>query len=850
MTIRSLRLVSAAVAVFVTTGVVSLALAQTSSAPAGATSEPATAPATVTKPATTASATPTSAEAPTSAPASPFARVATPTTSPSIEDMLIARALSRSAKSIMFTPKAPTIAPRLVALTQMSFRLDPTDPDNLQLLSDIQQSMGKDKQAAQNLQYLLSIYPSSWTLANRWLQHTMKSMEFETSSSRLLLLRELMNDPQAPAAFRAEAAFRQALIYSGQGQKNEAMDAVYKTLEFDPQHAPALMEKYRNLTNPTPVDRVTLLLNLLKANPRQVKVAWDLASMTNIMGLYEQSAAMYNFTSVLLQLSRNEDPRKIETFHVQYYSSLLDLLQSKRDSEGAKKLAPMIEQACKVYPQNADLQQLLIECYQAAGQKEDAQKTVASLKATFEDRLKRSTMTSDLAAEVAWFYLMTLNDAKLGMQYAREAAKINDKSPLVNRILGVAELLSDDDALHETGEKRLRTLMERDPFAGVAMAEYYDRKGNTQEFNVAVAACATTGRSGPAFRRLRDLIYKVEQRDKKTIALPDVPQAKEVVALLETFDTRNMNVLNDSNKFISVTIKPLKDKVLPGEPIEVEAVLTNTSAMALSLGENGLFSPVMQLIVKVGQDPKAPVFYNLPMVVWQAPKYLGTTQSIRTRVRLDVGPLASYLAARPFEEIQIQIGGVLDGDVRGQNFVSSMPTLKIEPSVVTRGNILTLSSKFNATDESTIVPAYKDILTTITQKSILRGELTDRILAADQVCSLLAAARNAELSNVKLPAPLVTEINKPLIQAMLQALLKDKSPAVRVEALVSLPDASPDQTTINLVALLQDDPHPAVRLRVLDTLGTVEVRGQERLLTKFGIDRDDLIQALAKAMLR
>lgn len=770
-------------------------------------------------------------------------------TRPAVEDHLTARSLAHGANGLIYLSKPVAQAPRMLALGQMAYRMDPDDPVILQLMADMYQSQSKGKSAAAVLQRLLALYPDSYGLGTRWLENALSGLDI--APAKLAMLDVVADDAAVPAAVRAYACYRQSTLYQGDGQKKEAMDKVLRTLELDRWNVYALREEFLNRSNPGSADVVAYCLNVLSGNPRSVESAWKLAQVSGAMGLYESSVNFFTYVNLLMQFRGRDDAGKWSQFYAEYFNSLLDLLQSKRDAAGEKKLEPQIEQACKAFPLSIDLKSLWIEDCIAIGQKAKADQIAQSMKAVYEERAKSSVMTGDLASEIAWFHLVMMPDPKAAMKYAQDAFKVNDKSPVVNRILGVAELLSDDPDLQKQGEKRLRTLLKYESFAGVFLAEYYDRQGNPDGVAGAVDACASRGRSGPAFRRLQDLRFRIEARDKKAPALPEIADLAKVEALFNQYDDRVLKVLTEPGKALEITIKPVKDQFLPGEPIEVEAVLKNVGAVPLPLGSPGLFNPVMEIVVRAGGEA-GPAFANVPVFSWQAPRYLNASQTLRSRIRLDVGALGHYLADRPFEEIPLTIQGVLDGEVRGdargQALVSSVPTMKIEPATLTRSNLLTLADEFKPNVPASWAPAYKTVLGLIAQKQIVRGDLAQRMRAAAQVNSLLAAARHAEIGDIKLPPSLAWAVQKPAIQSMMKELIQDKSAAVRAEALASLPDAPMDQMTITLLSVLIDDPSPAVRLRVLDALGTAELKGKERLLDRYSKDADEIIQALAKVL--
>jgi HEAT repeat protein len=134
-------------------------------------------------------------------------------------------------------------------------------------------------------------------------------------------------------------------------------------------------------------------------------------------------------------------------------------------------------------------------------------------------------------------------------------------------------------------------------------------------------------------------------------------------------------------------------------------------------------------------------------------------------------------------------------------------------------------------------------------RRIRRGDLPARMLAARQVASLLAMVARAERREAKLPPALAKTVKKPVLLAMLRALLEDKSPVVRAETLTALGHMTIDRSILMLLGGLFDDPDPLVRMRAAELLGASKTPGRQTVLTHLSKDSDELVRRMASAFL-
>ncbi|MFB3893649.1 MAG: HEAT repeat domain-containing protein [Phycisphaerae bacterium] len=837
------------------------------------------------------------AQAQTTTPASAPATSTAPAASP--EDAMACESLRHSFRELSIR-EAPARAARMIALVGFADKLVPGDCRTKLLLASVYEAQAQIAKALAALQPCAEADPSDHVLAMRWLR--LKLIAEDSADGRVRVLRDIANSPGQTDATRSEAAARCGRVLLGMpDSKREAMKAFDQALKFDPGQPLAITDRLSNIASPTPLERLDGMLNMLQGNPTYFQASAEAANVLDGAGVYDRAVEFYEYTWKIYQLRKQEDlSRGTQTFLTQYFNGLLDAAQalhktgpastpaggpgergpaklpsasapataaaagdmplkggpvdfvpSEAQADMARKAIKIFEPLIEKYPQSVDLRSMLVEAYRAAGLPEKADAAVKDMEAAYVKKTKDAiTLSSNLAGEMAWFYVMTLPDPAKALDFAQKAESINATDADVQRVLGAAELLSPKADFRRKGFERLGYLARGgDNYSAVLLAEYDLANDDKTGFMEMARAVAGRGRSGPAFRRLCQLA------DGAGI---DVPLARDARNMQEDlrkrlgqFDPRYLEVALAPDKYISVTIKPAPASVSVGQPLVVEAVLTDLSDLKIPLGDWGLFSPTIGFTALAPQGDKAGPFKELPMAVWPAPRYLVKGQQpLSCKARLDVGALAAYLNCRPLEDVTITIESMVDPVQKESKFNSSLPSLRVEPVTITRTSLLTLAPDADLTSDAGLVKAYTTMLGVITQKDILRGELPQRMLAARRVAALLSYAQAVEAGKATLPKALVGTFDRLTILAMFQALLKDPSATVRAEAITAMEGLAPDEHVVALVRPLVDDPSPLVRLRVAELLGAnwpKRAVGQDKILEQLAGDADPQVKMMAGA---
>ena len=745
----------------------------------------------------------------------------TPTFRHSEADVLAAESLRHSAVSVAYSPRALARAARLVALTQYAHSLTPEEPLTNRLLIDIYETQNRVAQAATAADAYLISRPNDHAVGQNWLRLNLSTRQ--NADARIDFLKSVMARKDLPGAIKSRAAAAWAGILARQGQENQARATYARALQFDAHNPAALNGQFSLIKQPKTSDRTALMLALLECNPRDLDIAAKLAVQLDSLGLYGESLALFEYCTAISKLFGDAPSHE---FIVEHFNAMLD-------AGKAREAIEEYQQAAKRYSMSVDLQVLMIEAYRTVGDLAKADAIIQKMLEAYKRREAAAKTSPAAASEFAWFYLVTLNQPAQAMKFARQAEKGDPNNAFVQRILGIAELKNDQAA---AGVSRLSKLAKDDIYAAAYLAEHYFAVKDTAAAKRTLLAGAGISRSGPAWRQLAKLAAE------NKITVPPPPGSEKLKKDFDAFGKTYLAMGRSPEKFLSVTLRPTAEQFAPGEPIEVEAVLTNTSKVPIPLGEWGLFQPTLSLKVTT-PGGKETTFTDLPLLVWAAPRTLAGGQSIKRRIRLDVGAMAAYFMHRPLEELTLTVTGMIDPLQKGEKLFSSLPSVKPKAATIRRVELVKAFGPAPADPAKACQRAMGVIV-----YYIKRGKLAERMRTARQIASLLSAARDAELGKAKLPEAFARQAKKPVLLALLKAALEDPAPCVRAEVISALEHTRLDSNILWLVRKAADDPSPLVRFRLAEMLGTSDIRGRRDILESLAKDKDERVRKMAAVL--
>ncbi len=733
-----------------------------------------------------------------------------------------ADSLTHSAQDLLMTPEAPARAARLVALAEMAARLSPDHYEARRVLADVWQGQEDHARAADALAVCLKQVERDQALWRQWLFN--KTVSLQTADQRQAFFDGLVRDETIPAPVRAEAMVQYATVLLGKGHTDKAGEFFIGALTYDPYHPDALAGWLTVQDGPiSPVDRCNMLLRILRTRPLDVDNARDLAVLLGATGLWGKAMEVFDYAYYvgMRDLGAEAFPH---TWLVQYTNAMLDAGQNEK---AVKTIEPILER----FGQSLDLRVLLVEAYQNLERPNDARRLVRQIELTYEveppgdDALQYNI-------DMAMFYLTTQPDRNRALKHARRVVELagpeGADSPLLQRLVGAAELVND---AADNGLRRLEAVAAEDAYAAYFLARHAFENGQADVGAAAIAQGIVGSRSGPAFRLLRGLARQ------NRVPIEPAAGSKQILDMMTTFGTLTYQMALQPERFITVSLGTESATVMPGEPIVVSAVLTNTGPVEIPLGPFGLCSPVMAVSVRIAEGP-AEAFEALPMLVWNGPRYLKPNEELTGTLRIDVGALGQYLAQRPEQDLTLTISGKLDPVRKGDELTSALPSVVVQEAAIVRGNLL------RAAEGSS--DACGEFMAQLTA-DLTGDDLAVRMRTARQVGMLLGLLARVADGGAQLPEGIPQEQMHDDLLAAAEHALADASPVVRAEMLTAAQWAAPVDRLL-LARTVTDDPSALVRLREAELIGLSTQAPDDARLALLAADADPLVAQVAEAL--
>jgi tetratricopeptide (TPR) repeat protein len=756
---------------------------------------------------------------------------------PAPDDVLAADSLCRGANHLKFLPDAPARQYRIRALSLMAADRCPESPQAHELLALIYRNHPDGAGLlAEALEKTLASRGGDFALEWQWLAARIERLH--TAKERIAMLTRTMEDPARSTELRAEAAAQCGLILESEGSAQPARAMFARALAMDARNPIAMAR-----TEPPPgqEDRAAearRLLRLLECDPPNAGAgiepgaATRMATMLDAAGLHEESLPFFEECWHAAVKSRKAD--RVAAMAVPYFNAMLN---AGRFRQAVDLFAPRE----KDFAHSPDFRSLLAEAYQALGDAAGRARQVEAMAKLYPSGSAAGAMSASYAVELAMFHLVIQPRPPDALAQAHEAlrsaGKDADEQRRVQRVLGAAELASGKADLAAAGEGRLKKLLGQDLYAAVFLADHYFAAKKESAGKETILAANPAVRSGPAFRRLRTL------GKEHGLTLPPVKDADAIRAAAGEFDPGVLQMRTAPQRFLSVTLRPLDQAVRPGEPILLEAALSNTGKKPISVGPGGLFAPALALGAKLDPGPPKP-FLNLPLLSWAAPRHLPGGQTVREVVRIDVGLLGAYLSRRPLDDIVIGIEGCLSPDA---SLNSQLPGVLVPGVAIRRVSLL---GQFDRRQPEQATAAYNQALGGIIN-DLKGGQPADRMRAARQTALLLALARSAQPGQVAPPPDLEGKLNRPVLLRLMVNALQDPSEVVRAEMIAALQDVPLDESIVRYLGPpVIEDPSPLVRLRLVELMGAAGLSGPNSVVEVLTRDPNGRVRMMAEGFLQ
>jgi hypothetical protein len=606
-----------------------------------------------------------------------------PTTAPVASPELADRYASLAQDTLRQKVVLPSHFKEAAALLMAACKLDPNEPRYPRMLFEAMLQIGDSAGALEAIKDYRAIdvphLPEQEQPRNDQLAMVnyidLSARQIQTAEGRFDYYKQIL-DSRAPEPVKSHAALRAAQVALERGQADLHDSFLAQALRLNPLNLEALRARLALVEqNGTPVERMGILLSMLKSNPIQPQVTYRVAREVADAGLPEDSILYYAQSADLA--SRLAQPLGRE-FALAYASelyltgkpqllvgtrSIVDQLikQNSGDVESlllrwlAERIGADKDALAKTQHEllNASLNRLLtlrqelgatnattrpIESTDAIALPNLSDDLTTLKQAKFESlRVPYAQAVSDLA----WYLVYVANQpAQASQLLPTLKAILSDKDPIVVRIEGwifMAQGQADQAAV------KLKAVADQDVFAQAGTLLLWAK--NPAEKDPAMASARKLLQEHPSgllavmlFDVMRDLNVKLLPRD-------DADALKERIA---QFPKEWLRIIDAPQNFYVISAGMVGGKVLfpYGEPMFARVSIKNISPFDLTVGPEGVIRNDLwfdaQLRGLIQQTVTGAAYERLSQALVIKPGH-----TISQTVRMDQGQLGQILAGNP-----------------------------------------------------------------------------------------------------------------------------------------------------------------------------------------------------------
>src|SRR4051812_30900508 len=194
-------------------------------------------------------------------------------------------------------------------LLMAAARLDPKEPRYPRMLYEAMLQLRDNAGALKALRAYRDLAPNDQLASVNYIDLTVGQME--TVDARMEYLQKVLDAQSVPSEVRSHAAYRAAQVARERGQAGLEDSYLGQALRLNPLNLDALRKRLESVSEDgTPVERVTILLSMLKANPVQAGATYRIARELADAGLTEESLQFYQRTVGLVNQTAVPMPRE------------------------------------------------------------------------------------------------------------------------------------------------------------------------------------------------------------------------------------------------------------------------------------------------------------------------------------------------------------------------------------------------------------------------------------------------------------------------------------------------------------------------------------------------------------
>lgn len=560
------------------------------------------------------------------------------------------------------------------AMLQAAVRLNPDDPRYLRLLSEAQLQVRNEAGALDTLRQLVAKDPASQTAQIQLIDLYQSSLQ--TAEARMDHLKNLLGVQAIPEPVRSHVALRLARLYMERSQAEQALNMLSQAVRLNPQNLSALQMRYQMLqSSGSPLERSTVLMAMLRANPAQPAVAATLANETAQVGLVDDSLSWYGVAlNVYNRLGQLPPAQTAVDYAAELFISgqspaaigwVTQLLQMDPTNVDAWFLRLVIERGNgnkDLYDKAKHdalvaLTNRLQMARQAAGHKDAATQPIETPgEASIPDvTAEVKAINEKTAQEIRSAYTMSLIDL------AWFEAYFNEQPAQVRKLLDSLKLLLPADNLtlarlegwamllegkKDEAKVKLSAVSDRDPLGALGLIRLADKNAAGEQSAGAIGRRIFNDNPSGV---LGALLWGELNSHGVQVILSQ--QAVGIKMELEKFPTDWLKIIDSPDGFYVLRAVPQQVSHQFGEPMFAQITLRNISNYPLTVSPDGVIRPDLWIDAQLrgaAQQGVPPVFDRLAQQILLPPG-----QSMSQIVRVDQGALDQLFASNPSISVQV-----------------------------------------------------------------------------------------------------------------------------------------------------------------------------------------------------
>ena len=562
------------------------------------------------------------------------------------------------------------------ALLEAATRLAPDEPRYQRLLVEAAGRAGDEETILKTLERYRKLVPNDEYAQVQLIDLYLKRMQ--SADDRINYLKSIIDSPAVANGVRSFAAMRLAGALAERMQNDLANEAVGVALKLNPLNLDALRLQLQHVQqNGSPADRLAAEFSLLQSNPAQPAVALDVAREFADAGMVQRSLEWFRQA---VGLHRQMGLVPGADLGVDFASELFI-------SGDTKQALGLMEQVTNANPDDLNAWLLKLIVARNAGNKELQTQTIQKAHVALTNRMAllakqagsttATTRPMDFTGEVplpdpmADLALIQQNKPDLVQQYAPVAGgmawlkvffeekpaqavpftnavakAIGEGHEVTARLQGWQYLVAGNN---DEARVKLSAVADRDPIAALGMIRLAGKDAAAEQ--KAVEQARQMLQQAPS--RLTGAFLYAELAPRGVTIKPTAT-APMLEKVLEAFPKDWMKIIDQPQTFYAARIEPVSGRVsVPvGEPVLVQATITNIGRYPLTMGPEGVIHPDLWFDAQTrGVQPN---FYPAEAFARMGcPILLMPNQSVSQVVRLDQAQLLATLERYPAAHFQI-----------------------------------------------------------------------------------------------------------------------------------------------------------------------------------------------------